>query len=74
MTEDKQAICDALTDALQLTRQCAELSRLDYENHGQNFETVTAVFKSGQTLTMNVSMDSGMTMIKDILKRIIMGS
>ena len=66
--EDKQKICDKLLETLQLTRQYEDLQSLIYLPGGQDGETVTALFASGGTWEINVSMDSGAAMVRDILK------
>ena len=64
MTEDKQAICDALLPALKLTRAGADIVSLEYS---QERETVTIAYPDGIT-PVNVDLDSGATMILDIVK------
>ena len=66
--EDKQMICDKLTEALKLTRQYEDLQSLIFMRKDVDHETVTALFASGGTREINVSMDSGSAMIRDILK------
>ena len=66
--EDKQMICDKLLEALQLTRQYEDLQSLIYLRRGEDHETVMALFAQGNTKEINVSMDSGSAMIRDILK------
>jgi hypothetical protein len=62
--EDKQAICDRLLDVLQITRSACDLLELEYDPER---EIVRAVFEHG-TKTVNVAMDSGSAMIRDIMK------
>lgn len=69
--EDKQMICDKLVEALQLTRQYEDLQSLIYLRRGEDHETVTALFTQGNTKEINVSMDSGSAMIRDILRALI---
>lgn len=64
--ENKQSICNALCEALQLTRAYYDLEELIYNEEA---ETVDAVF-SGGTITVNVAMDSGCAMIRDIVRGI----
>lgn len=66
--ENKTMICAWLTATLALTRQCSDLTLLTYkkdETTGE--ETVTAHFANGQK-KINVTADSGVAMIKDILR------
>ena len=69
-TEDKQKICDALLTTLQETHALHGLKSLEYRKEDPdhfNFETVTATFKHGRRI-INVEMDSGIALIKDVLK------
>lgn len=68
--EDKQLICDLLVPALQKTRNLYDLVSLKYECHADN-EMVTATFSSGYTKVVNVSMDSGTSMIRDVIGTIV---
>lgn len=65
--EDKQAICDALTKALRLTRQFENLACLEYDDE---LETVLIRFENGGTRLIGVYLDSGYAMIHDIIKNI----
>lgn len=67
MTEDKQAICDALLQTLQLTRAGAEIEALRYSKER---ETVTIAYPDGIT-PVNVDLDSGAAMILDIVKALL---
>ena len=64
--EDKEAICKLLCIALQKTRGAADLVCLTYDDEN---EVVTATFDGG-TKTINVAMDSGMAMIRDIINHL----
>lgn len=59
--EDKQKICDLLVPVLQ------ELESLKYNKDN---ETVVATFWYGAVKTANVHMDSGTSMIRDIIEQI----
>ena len=65
--EDKQAICDALCKALQLTRSGSSIFEIRYNAEG---EYVTVYYTSGH-ININVAFDSGMAMIRDILRGLI---
>jgi hypothetical protein len=66
--ESKQYITHALYDLLTLTREySSELVRLDYIKSAAE-EVVVAEFISGSTKTINVHMDSGIALIKDVLR------
>lgn len=67
--EDKQAICDALAATLRLTRNHSDLDRLEYENDKKHdVEFVTIRWNGGTSRKVNVSLDSGTAMIRDIMK------
>ena len=68
--EDKQKICDLLLPALQATRNLYDLEKLTYYRDGDR-ETVTATFRNGYDKHVNVAMDSGTAMIKDIISNIV---
>lgn len=65
--EDKQLICNLLCETLKATRNQADLKKLHYNNDN---ETVTITWESGGQKTVNVAMDSGTAMIRDIMKSI----
>ena len=67
MYEDKQLICDLLLQALQRTSALYDLLALEYD---PSSETVTATFPAGRKI-VNVNMDSGVAMIRDIMKHIV---
>jgi hypothetical protein len=62
--EDKQKILDALLQTLRLTRSLYDLEELTYE---PSSETVFAKYESGYGRRINVAMDSGTAMIKDVM-------
>ena len=66
MEENKQHILDLLLPALQATRDLRDLKNLSYEK-GFDGEYVIAEFESG-TKSCNVTMDSGVAMVRDVLK------
>jgi len=63
--ENKQDICDKLLETLKSTRALNDLVGLKYDGES---EVVEAVFEKGYTCTINVAMDSGIAMIRDILR------
>lgn len=65
-TEDKQLICSLLCAACRETRGLFDLLALRYNKEQ---ETVTAFFPGGSKV-INVAMDSGTAMIRDIMKNI----
>ena len=65
--ENKQLICDRLLECLYLTRQFYDLIDLDYIKES---EIVVAHFEGGHKIEVNVACDSGVAMIKDIIRGI----
>jgi hypothetical protein len=62
--ENKQKICDLLCDALRLTDAYGDIEMIEYSKSNEN---VAVIFKGGYTRNINVAMDSGMNMIRDIV-------
>ena len=69
-TEDKQDICDALLDTLKLTRAGQDITNLVYSSDAYGDEWVMVLYTNGTHINVNVSMDSGLGMIRDIMKKI----
>ena len=65
MHEDKHIICNLLLFTLQETRGLGNLISLDYD---ENKELVVAKFSNRVDEVINVSMDSGIAMVNDIIK------
>lgn len=63
--EDKQKICDLLLKTLQATDNAHDLVSLMYDAEA---EVVTALFESGGKRVINVAMDSGTAMIRDVMR------
>lgn len=67
--EDKQLICDLLCWALKATRDQHDLDALIYhKDDGEEF--VEICYPNGGT-NVNVTMDSGIAMIRDILRAFV---
>lgn len=66
--EDKQKILDLLLPALQATRNLADLVGLEYR---EDRELVYAKFAGGNQKIVNVAMDSGTALIRDVIEQII---
>lgn len=66
--ENKKKICDMLLPVLQETRSLHDLIDLEYDDTS---ETVLATFASGAVKRADVAMDSGTSMIRDIIKQIV---
>ncbi len=65
--ENKQQICDLLTEALKATRDQADLIRIRYEEIGPDHQQVVLDYEGNGHRSVNVSLDSGIAMIRDIL-------
>lgn len=65
--EDKQNICNLLLITLQATRTAADVVNIVYNNDP---EIVTVTFESGSYRKVNVAMDSGTAMIRDIMENL----
>ena len=65
--EDKQLICDLLCAALRATRDQHDLEALVYHHQDDDHQMVTIAWSKGGT-SVDVSCDSGIAMIRDILK------
>ena len=65
--EDKQNICNLLLITLQATRDAHDVVSIVYDNGS---EIVTVTFESGGYRKVNVAMDSGTAMIRDIMKNL----
>ena len=65
--ENKQRICDLLWFTLQETRYFNDLAGLEYNS---KTELVKATFANGCIKYANVACDSGIAMIRDIIKQI----
>jgi hypothetical protein len=70
MNEDKQAICSMLLKTIRLTRNGSDVKSLEYKLLGTDNERVQITYTDGSVNSVNVSMDSGEAMIRDIMKNI----
>ena len=62
--EGKQAILNALCDCLRMTRDQYDLENLFYGDD----DTVTIDWENSGGIKVNVAMDSGIAMIRDVLR------
>lgn len=67
MGENKQLICDLLCKTLQATRYGDNIKRIVYKPE-RYIETAEVCFSGKNVLKVNVTLDSGIAMIRDILK------
>ena len=70
MKEDKQKILDLLLPTLQETMALDDLMSLVYVKTEQDEERVIAIFPAGDKI-VNITMDSGVAMIQDVIKGIL---
>ena len=70
MENKQQLILDALCSALQLTRDQADLESLEYKEIGPDEQRVIATYDGGGSREINVSLDSGIAMTRDVLRAI----
>lgn len=69
--ENKKEIVKALLPVLKMTDNLSDLADLEYQKVGPWTEVVVATFRNGAKKTANVSMDSGTSLIKDVIDQII---
>lgn len=69
MIENKKEICKALLPVLQMTANLHDLIDLEYVESGR--ETVIATFESGVKKIAIVDLDSGTSMIRDIIGQLV---
>ena len=67
LKEDKQEICSLLCRALRATINARDLVSLSY--YPEN-EIIIACFRGGGTKQVNVALDSGTAMIRDIMRHL----
>lgn len=82
MKEDKQKICDALLEVFKLTRERDNIVSIKYEKESSEVidvdgrrievhsEFANVLYVSGLLQQINVTADSGMAMISDIIQQI----
>ena len=70
MIEDKQKICNLLSETLRATTSHSDLMRIRYEKVNGTCERAVVEYENGCTRIINVSMDSGTAMIRDIVGHI----
>lgn len=70
--ENKQEICNLLLKAIQATRGGEDITALDYVNDKEvGIETVTIHYKNGYSKTQDVTSDTGITLIREIVSGIL---
>lgn len=66
--EDKKKICKKLFELLTMTRDQEALVSLEYTATTTHEEAVVATYRSGRKQEINVSMDSGIALIRDVVR------
>lgn len=70
MNENKQLILSALADTLRLTRACEDLMHLEYDPERELVNVYFIDDTEAPSRKINVACDSGIAMIRDVLKGI----
>ena len=70
MNESKKDICYKLLGVLKSTTHLHDLVDLEYFKLGKDDEVVIATFSNGCSKKVNVSLDSGIAMIADIVSQL----
>lgn len=65
--ENKQGLCNDLCRLLRKTDNASDIVKISYDPLE---ETATVLFDSGGTRVINVAMDSGTAMIRDIVNHL----
>lgn len=68
--ENKQEICNDLCKVLRATNYGKDIVVLTYASLSETEERVIVTYKSGYSREINVSLDSGYAMIRDIMKNV----
>ena len=67
--EDKKKICKKLFELLTMTRDQEALIGLEYHHDNKTYEeTVVAIYRSGRKQAINVTADSGIALIRDVVR------
>lgn len=64
MIENKQDICDKLAETLKITRNCYDLTDIEYISD----QEIAVLHFIGGDVHVNVAMDSGTAIIRDIMR------
>ena len=70
--EDKEVVTQALFQALKTTVEGVNLAEMKYQQLENNDELVTLIYDNGYRKTVNVSCDSGVALMKDVLREIVL--
>lgn len=72
--ENKQEICNLLLKTLKATRYGSDIAEINYYdegNYGEYGEKVIISYSNGYEITANVTADSGIAMIEDIIDTLL---
>lgn len=70
--ENKEVITQALFQALKTTVEGVNMAEMKYQQLGNGDELVTIIYDNGYRKTVNVSCDSGVALMKDVLREIVL--
>ena len=69
--EDKQKILDLLLQTLQATRRYSGMKSIDYiSDEEDDYAGAVIELEDGRKIHVNVSMDSGLAMIRDVIRHL----
>ena len=71
--EDKKEVTNALFMALKTTVEGVSLKEMRYDKLANDRETVTLIYDNDYRKTVNVSCDSGIALMRDVLRVIADG-
>ena len=66
--EDKEVVTNALFQALKTTVEGVNIAEMNYRLLTNGHELVTIIYDNGYRKTVNVSCDSGVELMKDVLR------
>lgn len=69
--EDKRRICELFADVLKLTRAGSEIDMIQYQKTADGIEKAHIYFSNDEVMSVNVTCDSGMSMIRDITRALL---
>lgn len=67
--EDKAQICKLLLPVLQATRAGEDIKGIEYQKSDQGYREIVTLFRPWGHEDINVTADSGISMIRDIIKK-----
>lgn len=69
--EDKQKILDLLLQTLQATRRYSGMKSIEYiKDEEDDYAEAVIELEDGHKIPVNVSMDSGLAMIRDVIRHL----